>query len=65
MGSNKRADQCRREATPIDLDQRLFVLDPNAFKRFAALLDKVPSENQRLQRLFAVGAHWESQGRQE
>jgi uncharacterized protein (DUF1778 family) len=48
-----------REATTVLLDQRLFLLDEKAFKRFTAALDKSPSENPRLRRLLLTKARWE------
>jgi uncharacterized protein (DUF1778 family) len=49
-----------REATAVLLDQRLFLLDDKAFKRFTAALDKPPAENSRLRRLLRTKAAWES-----
>jgi uncharacterized protein (DUF1778 family) len=48
-----------REATSVLLDQRFFLLDEKAYKRFAAALDKPPAENRRLRRLLATKAAWE------
>jgi uncharacterized protein (DUF1778 family) len=48
-----------REATTVLLDQRLFLVDEKAFKRFTAALDKSPSENPRLRRLLLTKARWE------
>jgi uncharacterized protein (DUF1778 family) len=48
-----------REATAVLLDQRFFLLDEKAFKRFTAALDKSPSENPRLRRLLLTKARWE------
>ena len=48
-----------REATTVLLDQRLFMLDEKAYKRFTAALDKPAAENSRLRRLFETRAAWE------
>jgi len=48
-----------REATSVLLDQRLFLLDEKAYKRFSAALDKPPAENSRLRRLLMTKAAWE------
>jgi uncharacterized protein (DUF1778 family) len=48
-----------REATTVLLDQRLFLIDEKAFRRFTAALDKSPSENPRLRRLLLTKARWE------
>ncbi len=47
-----------REATSVLLDQRLFLLDEKAYKRFTAALDKPPAENSRLRRLLMTKAAW-------
>lgn len=49
-----------REATAVLLDQRLFLLDEKAYKRFTAALDKPPAENRRLRRLMVTKAAWEA-----
>jgi uncharacterized protein (DUF1778 family) len=48
-----------RQATEVLLDQRLFVLDEKAYKRFAKVLDAPPAENKRLRRLLASKAPWD------
>lgn len=48
-----------REATAVLLDQRFFLLDEKAYKRFTAALDKPPTENRRLRRLMLTKAAWE------
>ena len=48
-----------REATAVLLDQRLFLLDEKAYKRFTAALDKPPADNRRLRRLMLTKAAWE------
>ena len=48
-----------REATEVLLDQRLFLLDEKAYKRFTNALDAPPSENKRLKRLLMLKAPWE------
>jgi uncharacterized protein (DUF1778 family) len=52
-------DVAIREATSVLLDQRFFLLDKKAFKRFTDALDRPPAENPRLRRLLAVKAPWE------
>ncbi len=49
-----------RQATEVLLDQRLFLLDEKAYKRFTDALDAPPSENKRLKRLMRSKAPWES-----
>ena len=49
-----------REAEDILLDQRVFTLDAETFKKFQAMLDAPPSENPKLRRLMATPAPWES-----
>jgi uncharacterized protein (DUF1778 family) len=48
------------QATEVLLDQRLFLLDEKAYKRFTDALDAPPSENKRLRRLMMSKAPWES-----
>lgn len=48
-----------REATEVLLDQRLFMLDQKAYKRFTDALDATPAENKRLKRLMMSRAPWE------
>jgi len=48
-----------RQATEILLDQRLFMLDEKAYKRFTDALDAPPTENKRLKRLMISTAPWE------
>jgi uncharacterized protein (DUF1778 family) len=48
-----------REATEVLLDQRLFLLDEKAYKKFTDARDPPPSENKRLQRLMMRKAPWE------
>ena len=52
-------DAACREATSVLLDQRLFLLDEKAFRRFNDALDKAPADNPRLRRLLATKAPWE------
>lgn len=52
-------DAACREATSVLLDQRLFLVDEKAFSRFAAALDRRPSENPRLRRLLSSKAPWD------
>ena len=49
-----------REAEDVLLDQRLFILDAEAFKKFQAILDSPPSDNPKLRKLMATKAAWES-----
>jgi uncharacterized protein (DUF1778 family) len=48
-----------RQATEVLLDQRLFMLDEKAYKRFTKALDAPPSENKRLRRLMTSRAPWD------
>ena len=52
-------EAARREATAVLLDQRLFLLDDQAFRRFTAVLDAPPTDNPRLRRLLRTRAPWE------
>ena len=52
-------DAACREATAVLLDQRLFLLDEKALKRFNDALNKPPAANPRLRRLLATKAPWE------
>ncbi len=52
-------EAARREATTVLLDQRLFQLDDQAYRRFTAALDSPPAENPRLRRLLSTQAPWE------
>ena len=51
-----------REATAVLLDQRLFLLDEETYKRFTAALDldTPPAGNSRLRRLLRTKAAWEA-----
>jgi uncharacterized protein (DUF1778 family) len=48
-----------RQATEVLLDQRLFLLDEKAYKRFLDALDAPPAENKRLKHLMMSKAPWE------
>ena len=48
-----------REAEDVLLDQRVFTLDAETFKKFQAMLDAPPSENPKLRKLMATKAPWE------
>jgi uncharacterized protein (DUF1778 family) len=48
-----------REAETVLLDRRYFALSEDAFRRFAAMLDKPPASNPRLRRLLQTKAPWE------
>ena len=52
-------ESARREAMAVLVDQRLFLLDDRAYRRFTAALDAVPTENPRLRRLLRTQAPWE------
>jgi len=52
-------DASCREATEVLLDQRLFLLDDNDYKRFTAALDARPAHNKRLKLLLMQKAPWE------
>ena len=52
-------DVACREAMSVLLDQRLFLLDAQAYKRFTAALDKPPAKNPKLRRLLISKAVWE------
>ena len=52
-------EAARREATTVLLDQRLFLLDDKAYKRFAAALDQPPAANSRLRRLLTTKTAWD------
>ena len=49
-------EAARREAMAVLVDQRLFLLDDRAYRRFTAALDAVPTENPRLRRLLRAQA---------
>ena len=49
-------DTTCREAEAVLLDQRYFVLPPEIFERFTALVDRPPARNQKLQRLIRTKA---------
>ena len=48
-----------RAAETVLLDQRFFMLDAKAFKRFTEALDKSPADNPRLRRLLSTKPPWE------
>ena len=52
-------DAACREAMVVLLDQRFFLLDARAYKKFTAALDKRPSKNTKLRRLMMAKAAWE------
>ncbi len=52
-------DTACREAEAVLLDQRYFMLSEEAFRKFAAMLDKPPKDNPRLRRLLETKAPWE------
>lgn len=48
-----------REAKDVLLEQRVFILDADAFAKFQALLDAPPADNPKLRQLMATKAPWE------
>jgi uncharacterized protein (DUF1778 family) len=48
-----------RAATAALLDQRFFMLDETAFKRFVTVLDKPVADPARLRRLLTTRAPWD------
>ena len=48
-----------REAETVLLDRRYFALSEEAFRRFAAMLDKPPTSNPKLRRLLQTKPPWE------
>jgi uncharacterized protein (DUF1778 family) len=52
-------DAACRQADAVLLDQRLFVLNDEAYAQFTAALDAPPTDNPRLRRLLATRAPWE------
>ena len=48
-----------REAEHVLLDRRFLQLDPEAFARFNALLDRPPAPSDALRRLLQSRAPWE------
>src|SRR5215471_10141250 len=47
-----------REAETVLLDRRYVALPAEQFKRFTAMLDKPPANNERLARLLKTKAPW-------
>ncbi len=52
-------ESARRRAEDVLLDQRLFVLDADAFGRFATMLDHPPAAPAALRALLAAKPPWE------
>ena len=48
-----------REAESVLLDQRYFSLSEEAFRKFAAMLDRPPKDNPKLRRLLQAKAPWD------
>ena len=48
-----------REAEDVLLDKRVFMLDPDGFSRFQAILDAPQVTNTRLKKLMATQAPWD------
>jgi uncharacterized protein (DUF1778 family) len=51
-------DAASRQADSVLLDQRLFALDDNAYRRFADALAAPPIEDRRLRRLLTTPPPW-------
>jgi len=52
-------DAACREAENVLLDQRMFMLDAAAYRRFVALLNSPPRENEKLRALLLKKAPWD------
>jgi len=52
-------DTACREAETVLLDQRLFVLDDAAYRRFVDALNNPPASNPRLRKLLRTPAPWD------
>ena len=52
-------DAACREAENVLLDQRMFMLDAAAYRRFVALLNSPPRENEKLRPLLLKKAPWD------
>lgn len=52
-------ESARKSAMDALLDQRFFVLEPEHFAKFAAVLESPPPPNRKLKALFARKAPWE------
>jgi uncharacterized protein (DUF1778 family) len=48
-----------RAAEDVLIDQRFFLLDANAFDRFAEAIDNPPAPSEELRRLMARKPRWE------
>lgn len=53
-------ESARAHATDVLLDQRLFVLDDEQYASFMQSLDASPAPNEKLKRLLASKAPWET-----
>jgi len=53
-------DSARRQAEETILDQRAFLLDPQAHERFLAILDAPTTLDKKLRALLTRKAAWES-----
>ena len=51
-------ESARRRAVDVMLDQRLFALEPDAWRAFNRALDKPPLPNERLKELMAKKPPW-------
>jgi uncharacterized protein (DUF1778 family) len=52
-------DTVCREAESVLLERRYFVLSPETFRKFTAMLDSPPKDNSKLRRLLESKAPWE------
>lgn len=52
-------ESARQRAIDVMLDQRLFVLDPDAWEAFNRALEEPPPPNARLKRLMARKPPWQ------
>lgn len=53
-------ESARREAIDVLLDQRIFELDSERYDAFLRILDNPPPPNEKLKRLLATKAPWET-----
>lgn len=53
-------ESARKSAMDALLDQRLFVLEPDEFAKFVAILESPPPPNRKLKALFARKPPWET-----
>ena len=53
-------ESSRQHAVDVLLDQKLFKLDARQFEAFSRALDRKPASNEKLKRLMANPAPWET-----